>query len=85
MVYQVELSPRAARDLKKLPKEVRQRLQKDIEGLATNPRPRGVVKLQGEENAYRIRVGDYRILYEIHDRVLLVILLKVGNRREVYR
>ena len=73
------------RDLKKLPEQVRQRLQPHIESLATDPRPPGVVKLEGAENGYRIRVGDYRVLYEIHDAVLRVAVVKAGHRREVYR
>jgi mRNA interferase RelE/StbE len=85
VAYRLELSTRAMRDLKKLPEQVRQRLQPHIESLATDPRPPGVVKLEGAENGYRIRVGDYRILYEIHDAVLRVAVVKVGHRREVYR
>lgn len=85
MVYRLELSTRAMRDLKKLPEQVRQRLQPHIESLATDPRPPGVVKLEGTENGYRIRIGDYRILYEIHDAVLRVAVVKVGHRRDVYR
>ena len=73
------------RDLKKLPEQVRQRLQPHIESLATDPRPPGVVKLEGTENGYRIRIGDYRVLYEIHDAVLRVAVVKVGHRRDVYR
>ena len=53
--------------------------------LADNPRPRGVEKLEGRENRYRIRVGDYRVIYEIHDEVLLVLVVRIGHRREVYR
>lgn len=85
MSYRLELSSRALRDLKKLPEQVRQRLQPHIESLATDPRPPGVVKLEGTENGYRIRIGDYRVLYEIHDAVLRVAVVKVGHRRDVYR
>lgn len=85
MSYRLELSSRALRDLKKLPEQVRQRLQPQIESLATDPRPPGVVKLEGTENGYRIRIGDYRVLYEIHDAVLRVAVVKVGHRRDVNR
>ena len=85
MAYRLELSPRARRDLKKLPAQVRQRLKGPIDALVHTPRPIGAVKLEAEENTYRIRVGSYRILYEVHDRILLVILLKVADRKEVYR
>ena len=73
--YRLELSPRAIRDLKKLPAQIQVRLKGHIDSLAQDPRPRGVSKLRGDANAYRIRVGDYRVLYEIHDRVLLLIEL----------
>jgi mRNA interferase RelE/StbE len=85
VAYRLELSTRALRDLKKLPEQVRQRLQPHIDSLATDPRPPGVVKLEGDENAYRIRVGDYRVLYEIHDAVLRVAVVKVGHRRDIHR
>jgi mRNA interferase RelE/StbE len=85
VAHRLELTPRALRDLKKLPAQARERLQPTIEALASDPRPAGVVKLEGEQDVYRVRVGDYRILYEVHDSVLLVIVVKVGNRRDVYR
>jgi len=84
VAYRVELTPRAASQFKKLPALARGRLQKHIDGLAENPRPHGVKKLE-IENAYRIRVGDYRIIYEIHDRVLWVIVVKVADRKEAYQ
>jgi mRNA interferase RelE/StbE len=55
-----------------------------ISSLQSNPRPAGCKKLAGNADYYRIRVGDYRVLYEIRDRVLLVLVIKVGHRREVY-
>jgi mRNA interferase RelE/StbE len=79
------LSPRAIRDLKKLPTQVQNRLKGHIDALAENPRPRGVSKLRGDANAYRVRVGDCRVLYEIHDQALLVIVLKIADRKEAYR
>ncbi len=83
--YRLELSPRAIRDLKKLPPQVQVRLKGHIDALAANPRPRGISKLKNDVNAYRIRVGDYRVLFEIHDPVLLVIVLKIADRKEAYR
>ncbi len=56
-----------------------------IDGLAIDPRPSGVVKLSGEENLYRVRAGDYRIVYSIQDAALLVLIVKVGDRKDVYR
>jgi mRNA interferase RelE/StbE len=61
---------------------------KDIEKLASDPRPRGVVKLSGRDEIYRIKVGpgkNYRVLYQIEDVALLVLIVKVGDRKEVYR
>ncbi len=52
--------------------------------LSENPRPHGSKKLKGFENSYRIRVGDYRVIYEVHDDVLLVLIMKVGPRRNIY-
>ena len=60
------------------------RCKPDIDALKDNPRPFGSEKLSGVEETYRIRVGDYRILYEVHDDVLLVLVVEVGHRREVY-
>jgi mRNA interferase RelE/StbE len=56
-----------------------------IDALATNPRPRGVGKLAGEDGILRVRIGEFRILYRIEDAALLVLIIRVGHRREVYR
>ncbi len=85
MAYQIEFAPRARRDLKKLPADVRHRIAPHIDALAQNPRPPGVVKLSAEEDKYRIRVGSYRVVYEIRDAVLLVTIVKVKSRGDVYR
>lgn len=86
MAYAVELRPAAYRDLKALPREVLERVRKKINPLAENPRPQGVEKLSGCEDSYRIRIGDYRILYRIQDAPLfLVIIGRVRHRREAYR
>ena len=75
----------ALRDLKGLPNPIRTRVDEHIRALAGNPRPQGVEKLSGSDYSYRIRVGDYRILYEVHDEVLHILVVKIGHRREVYR
>ena len=86
MAYAIELRPLARRNLKTLSAEVRKRIGIKIDSLADDPRPPGVEKLSGEdEEFYRVRVGDYRIIYKIEDKVLLVVVVKVGHRREVYR
>jgi mRNA interferase RelE/StbE len=83
--YRVEIAHRAVKAIAKLPRQEQQRVRAAIDLLAETPRPPGCVQLAGEEDTYRVRVGDYRIVYEIHDRVLLVQVVRVGNRREVYR
>ncbi len=85
MTYRVELTPRARRDLKSLPQQAQSRLQPHLDALEQNPRPHGVKKLAGEDDTYRIRVGAYRILYQIQDRVLVVLVVKIAPRREAYR
>jgi mRNA interferase RelE/StbE len=85
MAYHVEFLPSARRDLKRLPKPAQIRIATALRALADDPRPAGVVKLAGDENAWRIRVGDYRVLYEIHDKRLLVLVIRFGHRKDVYR
>ncbi len=85
MRYSVLLSPGAERDLSALDKPVQRRVVAKLEALAENPRPAGVTKLQGEANVWRIRVGDYRVLYTIEDARLVVLVVKIGHRGQVYR
>lgn len=82
--YKILLKASAARELEALPKPYRLRIIERIKSLADNPRPMECEKLTGEEK-YRIRQGVYRILYEIHDDIITVVAVKIGNRREVYR
>ena len=82
--YSVLIRRSAAKEIEALPLKDRRRVITRIQGLAANPRPAGCEKLSGEEK-YRIRQGDYRILYEIVDRDLIVTVVRVGNRRDVYR
>ncbi|MEH2023840.1 type II toxin-antitoxin system RelE family toxin [Nostoc sp.] len=85
MTYQIEISNRAVKQLKKLSTDIRDRINEKILDLAENPCPSGVVKLENTDNQYRIRVGNYRVLYEIKDDVLIVKVVRVGHRRDVYR
>lgn len=85
MSYRVELAPGVLKDLKKLELDVRKRIGKKLRDLEKDPRPSGCEKLSGAENVWRVRVGDYRILYEIHDQKLLVYVLGAGDRKEVYK
>jgi mRNA interferase RelE/StbE len=83
--YSIEITREALRALAKLDKPVRRRLQTVIDGLQAEPRPSGVKALQGFKGAYRIRVGDYRIVYTIDDGRLTVVVIDLGHRREIYR
>jgi mRNA interferase RelE/StbE len=85
VTYTIEFRPAAYRDLRDLPLEVIRRISRRIDALASNPRPPEAEKLAGCEGLYRVRVGNYRILYEIRDEVLLVIVIRVRHRREAYR
>ena len=82
--YAVMVEPAARRVLNKLPRQIQVRIISRIESLSANPRPPGAIKLSGHD-AYRIRVGDYRVVYSVIDTQLLVIVVTVGNRRDVYR
>ena len=85
MAYAIEVAPAAERALKALSKFMQTQIVRRIDKLAIEPRPHGVGKLAGEDHLYRIRSGDYRILYEIHDRKLPVLVVKIGDPKEVYR
>ena len=82
--YSVRIKRSAAKELESIALKDRRRIVHRIESLGTDPRPPGCEKLSGEEK-YRLRQGDYRILYEIVDRQLVVMVVKIGNRRDVYR
>jgi mRNA interferase RelE/StbE len=84
VAYTIQFKPSALRQLERLPLAIQQRIRPRVDALTFNPRPPGCKKLAGEEELYRIRVGDYRIIYEIHDRVLVVIVVKLGHRGGVY-
>lgn len=85
MPYEVQILPKAVRQIKALSVEVRQDISLTIQSLANEPRPIGVKKLSGEKDIYRVRIGNYRVLYRIVDKVLVVVVVSVGHRREVYR
>lgn len=83
--YRVEVSPAAVRQLRKLDPPARRRVQAAVELLADDPRPPSARKLAGGRGEWRVRTGDLRIVYEVRDRVLVVLVLAVGHRREIYR
>lgn len=82
--YRPQIKPSAAKELKALPSKDRRRVIARIQGLANEPRPAGCEKLSGYE-LYRVRQGDYRVLYTVQDADPLVVVFKIGHRREVYR
>ena len=83
--YAVYFKPSADRQLAKLPRDDQRRIVTAVEALADDPRPPGAVKITGDGNLWRIRVGDYRIVYEIHNDRLVVLVLRVAHRKDVYR
>ncbi len=83
--YHVEFTRPALKEFHDLPRRVQERIGPRIGALAENPRPHGVEKLEGEEDLYRIRVGDYRVVFAIHDDRLIVVVVRVANRRDAYR
>lgn len=84
MSYRVQFTTAAARQVRKLPRSVRDRILDAAEDLADDPRPHGARKLTGEKTAWRIRVGDYRVIYDVIDTELTVTVVRAAHRREVY-
>lgn len=85
MAYTVNLEPAAERQLRKLTPQARAQVLPVIYALANNPRPSGVVKLEGAGGEYRVRSGDFRIVYTIEDAALIVLVVRIAHRRDVYR
>jgi len=84
-MYSIRVKRSASKQLEKLKPKVAERIVKAIDGLASDPRPDGVKKLQGTEDSYRIRVADYSVIYTIVDEELIVEVVKVGHRKDVYK
>lgn len=85
MAYTIQFKPLALRQLEKLPREGQRRLSAKIEALRDDPFPAGCKKMAAVPDAWRIRAGDYRVVYQIHRTMLIVLVLTVGHRRDVYR
>jgi mRNA interferase RelE/StbE len=83
--YSIDISQSAERQLRKLPREDQYRVVKAMLALADEPHPEGSRKLTGYDDVYRIRVGQNRILYSVEDKRLIIIILKIGQRKDVYR
>ncbi len=85
MKYTVRLNARTGKILDRLPSDVRRRIVRKLVALEDDPRPPGVEKLAGVDDLYRVRVGTYRIVCAIRERELVVIVVRIGHRRDVYR
>jgi mRNA interferase RelE/StbE len=85
VTYNVLLRPAAERERGKLPPEIRPRVNQALLALEDEPRPHGVTKLSGYANRWRVRVGDYRVIYQIDDQAQEVTVLRIAHRREAYR
>jgi mRNA interferase RelE/StbE len=85
MSYRIEFRPAARRELRRIPEPFRKRLATAIVALADTPRPPGSKRLRGPDGFHRVRVGDYRIVYLVEDRVLLICVVRVAHRKDVYR
>lgn len=84
MSYRVVIPRSVQKQISKLPAQVKPRIEERIKDLADEPRPRDCIKLKGTESEYRIRVGQYRIRYEIYDRDLIITIIAVAHRKDVY-
>lgn len=85
MSFRILFAKPAEKTFLGLDRDIQRRIARAIESLGENPRPSGCVKLQGESDLYRIRAGDWRVVYTIQDQKLIVLVLKIGHRREIYR
>jgi mRNA interferase RelE/StbE len=83
--YRIEIKQSAAKELKKIPKPDRRRISDKIDSLAEELSSQEITKLKGDNPFHRIRVGDYRIIYEIQNEVLVILIIKVGHRKDIYR
>ncbi|HET7042784.1 MAG TPA: type II toxin-antitoxin system RelE/ParE family toxin [Gemmatimonadales bacterium] len=84
MPYHVELTPSAVKDLAALPSKIQRQVGARIDALAQDPRPDGVKKLRGGRNEYRLRSGDFRILYQVHDDRIVVVVVRIADRKDAY-
>ena len=85
--YKLQFNKRYVKDLEKIPLPFRKIIREKVESLSSNPRPEGCTKLQGSKKVplYRIRAGDYRVVYAIYDDTLVILVIEVGHRKEIYR
>ena len=82
--YAVKIGPAAKKDFRKLPRDVQRKIKPVIDNLCANPRPAGVESVKGIRAAYRLRVGSFRVVYQVKDREVVVLVLRIGDRKEIY-
>ena len=85
MKYVIKFRPAVEKDIRHLPQKELIRIKRKIESLAENLPDRSTTKMKGNNNFHKVRVGDYRIVYEIHDDVLVMLVVKIGNRKDIYK
>ena len=85
MAYDVKITASAVKAMKRVDKPDQDRIRTALSALADNPRPQRAVKLQGAEDLYRVRVGQYRIVYTVDDEIVTVLVVKIGHRSDIYR
>lgn len=85
MPYRIEFTRAAGKDLDRIAPPGRNRIIRKTMELARNPRPAGVKKLAGADDLYRIRVGNYRVIYQVRDKIVTVTVVRIGHRRDVYK
>jgi mRNA interferase RelE/StbE len=85
MRYALEFTVSAAQEFRALDRQMQRRVSAKVAELATDPFPPGVQKFHGEEHHWRIRVGDYRVIYRVEKRRVVIVIVRIGHRREVYR
>jgi len=84
-IYRIDFSKAADKELESLPKKAADRILEAIRELAVEPRPHGSKKLVGTMSTYRIRVGDFRVIYEVHDKEIVVLVVRISHRKDAYR
>ena len=85
MKYVIKFRPAVEKDIRHLPQKELIRIKRKIESLAENLPDRSTTKMKGNNNFHKVRVGDYRIVYEIHDDVLVILVVKIGHRKDIYK
>ncbi len=85
MAYRIVIDEKALADLAELPRKIQRQIANKIDNLASNPRPAGCKVIQQDKSLYRIRSGDYRIVYQIRQKQVLVLVVRIGHRKDIYR